>query len=147
MLLSCIRQRPVTTWRSDYGCDINEVFSMPFGDDLCERCIQIKSEKTNEGEKKIQSNSKRSNLVKTRFLNKVRLKRFPRLDDGPESTDEEGESEFHAKKLPNPLLDGEIIETAPKMPITNSGRRQRAVRFSENQEQLGDYGGEFYFKF
>jgi len=65
----------------------------------------------------------------------VRLKRFPRLDDGLESTDEEGESEFHAKKFPNPLFDGEIIETTPKM----TGRRQRAVRFSEGQE--GDYGG------
>nr|CAD2167290.1 unnamed protein product [Meloidogyne enterolobii] len=63
----------------------------------------------------------------------VRLKRFPRLDDGLESTDEEGESEFHAKKFPNPLFDGEIIETTPKM----TGRRQRAVRFSEGQE--GDY--------
>ena len=72
----------------------------------------------------------------------VRLKRFPRLDDGPESTDDEGELEFHAKKFPNPLLDGEIIETAPKMPITNSGRRQRAVRFSEGQQQLGDGGEE-----
>ncbi|CAK5061204.1 unnamed protein product [Meloidogyne enterolobii] len=56
----------------------------------------------------------------------VRLKRFPRLDDGLESTDEEGESEFHAKKFPNPLFDGEIIETTPKM----TGRRQRAVRFN-----------------
>jgi len=57
MLLNCIRQRPVTTWRSDYGCDINEVFSMPFGDDLCERCIQIKSEKINEGERKMKTNN------------------------------------------------------------------------------------------
>nr|CAD2183343.1 unnamed protein product [Meloidogyne enterolobii] len=67
MLLNCIRQRPVTTWRSDYGCDINEVFSMPFGDDLCERCIQIKSEKINEGERKMKTNNNRR-----RILNKGR---------------------------------------------------------------------------
>ncbi|KAF7636408.1 hypothetical protein Mgra_00004193 [Meloidogyne graminicola] len=58
MLLSCIRQKPVTSWRSDYGCDINEVFSLPFGDNLCERCIQIKGEKGDNGLKQ-QTNLKK----------------------------------------------------------------------------------------
>ncbi|KAF7636406.1 AIP3 domain-containing protein [Meloidogyne graminicola] len=68
----------------------------------------------------------------------VRLKKFPRLDEGPDSTDEEGENHNEFKKFPNPLFDGEIIETAPKMPSTlnNSGiRQQRAVRFSEGQQE------------
>ena len=70
MLLSCIRQKPVTSWRSNYGCDINEIFSMPFGDDLCERCVQIKAENVNNNnnsERKM-TNSSNKTLLNTKCL-------------------------------------------------------------------------------